>query len=450
MRYLKMIYGNERGIIVLVFLFALALRLIAVINFSAKYQVLSADAADYDRFAINLLSGKGFIDPVTEMPTSSRSPLYPLFLAMIYSIFGHSYFSARIAQCLLGSLLCVIIFYIGKDIFGKKAGLLSAVLLCAYPPYIFYSFFGGPVFLLSENLFTFIFGIFVLFAVRVLFIKTNYINSFISGALIALLVLTRPVFALFPFFLAILIFYKDRSFFLAIRKTLVILVGFLAIITPWAARNYAVHKALVPFSTEGGFALYAGNNPLARGAGLTDTDPLFSKEELNRLNSAPEVEKDRIFRNKVKEFLIANYKNLPKLFLKKLLVFWDPYATDYTFKNAYSRQFNPWFFFIIIFAFPGLIVSLKSKLNINNLLLFSIFIYFIIMTIIFFGEPRFRYPLEPYLIIFASSGILGIYNTLSNKLLSTSVVAIAVIINLYLYYCSDFILNSIRPLLNGW
>lgn len=448
MSYLKLIYADERKIVVLIFLFAFVIRFIAVLSFSAGYQVLSADAADYDRFAINLLSGKGFIDPVTELPTSSRTPLYPLFLAVIYYFFGHSYFAVRIVQCILGSLLCIIIFYTGKALFEKKVGLLSAAILCAYPPYIFYSFFGGPVFLLSENLFTFLLGIFTLFVIKILFIKTNFINSFISGLLTGLLVLTRPVFALFPFFLAVLIFYKEKSIFFTVRQTLVILAGFLVIIAPWAGRNYIVHKAFVPFSTEGGFVLYAGNNPEANGAGLTDTDFLFSKEELNRLNSIPEAEKDSMFRAKVKEFLISNYKKLPILSLKKLLVFWDPYTTDYTSKNAYSRRFNPWFFFIIIFALPAIIASLKSGLNINNLLLPFMFIYFIIMTIIFFGEPRFRYPLEPYLIILASYGIFRLYGSLNNKLLSTSVVALVIIFNLFLYYSSDIVLNSIRSLLN--
>ncbi|HQN00397.1 MAG TPA: glycosyltransferase family 39 protein, partial [Candidatus Hydrogenedentes bacterium] len=61
-----------------------------------------------------------------------HGPLYPYFLSLIYLRFGHHHDPAAWTQRLLGAVSVVLIFYLARRIFGKKAGWLAglAAALC--------------------------------------------------------------------------------------------------------------------------------------------------------------------------------------------------------------------------------------------------------------------------------------------------------------------------------
>lgn len=440
---------NDKWILILIFIAALAVRLISVMNLPNQFRKPATDDAEYDISAMNLLEGRGLIDINTGLPTSWRVPMYPLFLASIYSVFGHNYGAVRVIQSIMGALLCLILFFIAKEIFGKTVGYICASILTFYQPFIFYAHWGGPAFLFSENLFTFLLALLILFLVRGSYSQFTLKNSVVCGILLGLSTLTRPLIGLFPIFIIILFFFKYKfSFKTTLMKILPLMVSFIFVILPWSARNYFVHRAFIPFSTEGGFALLSSNNPYVRGGGLVKLDRLFTEEELTRLNSMTEVEKDRFYRKNATEFISKNYNKLPKLFCRKLLVFWDLYTTYYDSNNNRTRSYNIWFATVFMFGIVGILKSIKSKLNLGGSLLILLLLYFCIMILIFNGEARFRYPIEPYVIIFASVGILYLYNSFKSKFLAYSVIGFIIAINFLFYAKGDLVLNYTRQLLN--
>ncbi len=136
---------------------ALALRLIPVF-FTRGLGIGLDDMFQYDMLARSLASGNGFrwyakedlnqlasfvdfdlssvkeYDPVRGIPTSFRAPLYPAFLAVVYSFSGTGYsrfFAARLAQViLLGAPLAPLTYFISKKLFppprvGEGSGLRS-------------------------------------------------------------------------------------------------------------------------------------------------------------------------------------------------------------------------------------------------------------------------------------------------------------------------------------
>lgn len=446
----KVKYWGEKNLLAVIFLLALFLRLIAIISLPAQFHAILADAAEYDKIATNLLAGKGFtLDAQSAKPTTFRLPLYPMFLASIYFLFGHSYFAVRVIQAILGALLCVIIFYIARKIFNQKIALLSAFIMAIYQPAIFSVYFGGPAFLLSENLFNFLLSILILFLVNNLFLSFRLKDCFISGLILGLLVLTRPIFALFPLFFGCLVLYVNRPrFILAIKKSLVILIGFILVILPWAIRNYFVYHAFMPLSTQGGMNLLLGNNAYVRGGGFSEggLESLVREEDRALLGKMSEVQKDKLYRKYVKEFFLKNYPRLPKIFLKKLLVQWDPFLTDY-FSPRRERKYNPWYAIVLIFSLFGMVKAIKSKLNPRTALLFLLFLYTSVIAMVFAGDPRFRYPVEPYLVIFASAGIFTIYDYFRNKLYFYLVTGSVIGINLFFNAYPDWLLGFARQYL---
>jgi 4-amino-4-deoxy-L-arabinose transferase-like glycosyltransferase len=429
-------------------LLALALRLVALVNMPEEFVIPPADSAEYDNFATDLLAGKGFIDHNTGMPTSRRVPLYPLFLASIYFIFGHNYFAVRFIQCFMSALLCVIIFYIGKTIFGRKVGLLSATILALYQPSIFSSYFGGPTFLLSENLSTFLLALLMLFLSREFKAQSSARNYFIPAVLMGLLLLTRPIFGPFMLFLFGLLVFKNKgSFLLRVERIVFLIVPFSLVVSPWVIRNYAVHKAFVPFSTAAGAVLLSGNNPLVRGSGIADVDVLLTPQEKDQVAQMSEPARDKFYRQRAREFLLKNYEKIPKLYLKKLLVGWDLYINRYNLDGSVDRKYNLWYAIVLMFHLLGMAKAIRSRPDANILLFASLFIYISIIFMVFDGDPRFHYPIDPYLIILASLGIFSVYDFFKHKTYSFATIGSIIFINFLFYLYSDLFLNWVRRLL---
>jgi hypothetical protein len=62
------------------------------------------DMFQYDALAESIRHGEGYTW-YGGIPTAARAPLYPLFLAMIYTVFGHQFLAARIVQAMVGSVV---------------------------------------------------------------------------------------------------------------------------------------------------------------------------------------------------------------------------------------------------------------------------------------------------------------------------------------------------------
>jgi 4-amino-4-deoxy-L-arabinose transferase-like glycosyltransferase len=63
---------------------------------------------------------------------------YPLYLAVVYSVFGQAIIIARIIKAILSSITVVLIYKIASRNFGEKTGRMAGVLAFLYPNLIYY------------------------------------------------------------------------------------------------------------------------------------------------------------------------------------------------------------------------------------------------------------------------------------------------------------------------
>ena len=152
--------------------------------------------------------------------------------------------------------------------------------------------------------------------------------------------------------------------------------------SPWVVRNYIIYKEFIPLSTGGGLIFSRGNNTLANG-GISN--PAWSFEDANS-------QKDKEYFKMGIEYLKNNPKRIPKLFIRKILVHWAPFADGF-------KWFNSFYAFILFFGSIG-ILFFRKKVVLENILLL-IFFSTTLAAVITFGDPRYRCPYEPYLIIFS-------------------------------------------------
>jgi 4-amino-4-deoxy-L-arabinose transferase-like glycosyltransferase len=92
----------------------------------------------------NLADGKGFVTSVDTFIadagelTSISPPLYPYFLAGVFSVFGKNLIAVRLIHILLSFVVVAVTYWLGKEIFSENIGRVSGILVAVHPAYIMY------------------------------------------------------------------------------------------------------------------------------------------------------------------------------------------------------------------------------------------------------------------------------------------------------------------------
>lgn len=247
--------------------FILAMSLIYMYFFNSQpITKLGGDQSVYNQIAVNILQNNGFSQSIAPpyKPSIQRTPAYPLFLASIYAVFGVNNFEmVRIIQILLMLSVSGLTFFIAFLVFQKKTIAYLSLTLCAFCGFDYYTGFGVYGYLFTEPLTIFFICWAMLFII--LAHKDNRRIYFIlAGIFLALTILTRPAYLLFP--LLVIIFISSRS--LIKRNILNLILLFTAIILcvlPWTIRNYVGFNKIILLSAPlSGLALFSGaiiNNP---------------------------------------------------------------------------------------------------------------------------------------------------------------------------------------------
>lgn len=130
--------ADERVFVAAVFLVALVLRLLYLsrVMSDPNYVATGGDGPIYDSLAWSIASGDG-------VPVSFRDR-YPLlllgyvwFAGAVYSIAGHSYFVLCAVQAALGALACVLVYWLGRRLFGVAVARLASIFSAISFPLLF-------------------------------------------------------------------------------------------------------------------------------------------------------------------------------------------------------------------------------------------------------------------------------------------------------------------------
>lgn len=424
--------------LILIFCLGFILRLFFALN---SRDPIIKDGATYDSVAMSLTGGKGFtLDG--EHPTSSVPPLYPFFLFLIYSIFGHNFQAALIIQAVLGAITCLLIFLLAREIFkDRKTAILSGAI-CA----VYYYFIREGERLWTEPLFIFL-VILLVFSYLRLITARSIAYAILFGISSAALVLTRPVALFLPLIFVAVEFLRGRYwqkgiFFSSIRYLAVAMVFFIVPIGLWAGRNSIVQKEFVLVATGGGRNFYESFNPYeGKKYGITVID-----ETIRRGDNLPtEASKDRFyFEEGVKSISKKSWAELLRLIVLRAATFWS--LMDWGAMGNGMAVFNFCTSFILPFSLIGLILSRRNKLV---LICFVIPItYFFLFSMLFMGLPRFRLPIEPFLVALASYGIVRFFRKFTNKAIPSFVILAWLCFNFTLFINSGYTKELFKRIAN--
>ena len=95
---------------------------------------------EYKEIAVNLLMKHTFLGHrLGAACYSLLAPLYPFLCAITYLLTDYSHLAMLLVQITLTSLICVIIYLVGKEVFNKKTGIIGAIFCIFHPGLIIYS-----------------------------------------------------------------------------------------------------------------------------------------------------------------------------------------------------------------------------------------------------------------------------------------------------------------------
>src|SRR3954449_6521835 len=208
--------------------------------------------------------------------TAHWPPGYPFLLAGVYKVFGADTANALIANAVLGALTVPLVYLIGLKALGRPAAITAAGLLAVMPGQILIADVA-----LAETFYTFEL---VGFLALALLLERRARTLVVLGVVAGLAALTRGEGFLFP--LIVLGLWGARGAMRrAWRDTAIVAVVMLLTVAPWTIRNAIAVHGFVPVATNASATLWSGHNPRANGG------PVYhSPAELAALGGLSEVE----------------------------------------------------------------------------------------------------------------------------------------------------------------
>lgn len=178
-----------------------------------------------------------FPDAPQFVPEVIRTPVYPLFVSLVYRLFGQQQIAIALAQTLLFAVICLIAYDVARRVSGDHiVALLAALLVALFPPIPYFV----PL-VMTEVWTTLLFTASMWMALRAL-ASTRLLPFVWLGVLLAVTTLSRPVFVLFPFALAGIGVVVLPAAHVRTRPTAsawaAMLAAFAVTMLPWFTYNY--------------------------------------------------------------------------------------------------------------------------------------------------------------------------------------------------------------------
>jgi 4-amino-4-deoxy-L-arabinose transferase-like glycosyltransferase len=408
-------HGTYLRILLAITLFALALRVgyVLEIRHQPHFSAPETDAAWYDNQARQFAEGR-----LGEVPFF-RVPLYPLVLSACYRLFGGGYLMPRLFQALLSALTILLLADLARRLAGRRAAQLAAALLACHGLSIYFS---GELLLT-----TLVIALDLGFLLAFLAAEDGRPRlHLLSGLLLGLSVITRPsVLLAAPLGFIWILYGHRRRLKQSAAPAALFFLGVVLPILPVTLTNLVAGGEAVLLATQGGVNFYIGNNAEATGAHATlpGAGPAWQREDARALAEAEAgrrltaAEESSFYFGKGLDFVRSSPGSWLALMVKKTAIFWNRVEIgsnrDYGFAARESlvlRCTLPLGFALIgPLGLAGMIALLFRRDKTRAPLLFLTLFNLLYMAgvVIFFVNARFRMPVVPLLILFASIFILS-------------------------------------------
>lgn len=403
---------------------ALIFRLIHLLEVADTpfFKHLHTDPFMYNRWAATIMDGDwlGKSEPVFYL-----GPLYPYFLALIYSVTGPSPPSACVVQVLLSALSAGLVYHLGKQLFGTATGVIAGLFAACYGMLIFYScLILGAVLIIFLDL---LMLVLMVSGLR----KPATLKWVAAGVCFGLSACGRGNVVLFgPLaVLAIMAGFGFRRWKKWLPACACLTLAFFLTILPVTLHNWLIGGDSVLLTSNAGTNLFIGNNAESKGLymnsarykgrpmGLSVRDqksnfPEVAKSELGRDDLKPS-EISRFWTGKTVEEIQGNVGRWLKLEGNKLKYVVNAYELPNNRNYYFSKQFSKLLYLplvtyglILPLAMAGVVISWRRWREHGMLCAFLL--AHVAGILAFFVLARYRLVMVPILLIYAAVTLVWI------------------------------------------
>ena len=399
----------------------------------------------HDTYATNLLE-TGIYGEERSVPDGILPPLYSLFLAALYAVFGRGSLQLVLAQALLDAASIALLYRIARRLWpdGQRVALLGCCFHALYPYLLFQS-------LTMVDTSLYITGMYLLLWVLVQLNDVtgrharHYLGLWATGGLVlGLILMLRPnIVLLLPF----------GGLWLAIRhgwlgsglRLLPVMLLAAALLLPWMQRGVRIYGEPVFIALHGGGNFLQGNNPCTvpylRAGYDTQWIQLDSySAELEERNLAI---RDAALMQAGIRYLRENPARIPELLWTKFLTQWsvdiwpthnpsastsagladedceagivsiltidaddptrvyDESVTAHLFRMVHRYYFGG----LLLLALAGLVLTRDRWRDVS--LLWFVLTSMTLVYVIYHPNTRYRAPTDPLLFLFSASALLA-------------------------------------------
>ncbi len=336
-------------------------------------EVIRNDGAEYIHHAKLILTG--------DWAGGKAPPLYPALIALTHLLIPDMERAGILISIIFGTLLVLPVFYLGKEIFDERVGVLSAVIVAVHP---YLNSFSGSV--LTESTYYFLAAMIVLtgwYASQ----RGRSKEAILFGLLASLAYLTRPegIGFLIVFCLWTLIVSPSGGKRVWTKRVGIVLLAIFSFLLLSAPYLMEIRKETGRWGITKKFAISIG--------------PSSGEEAAQSIEAF----------TKKKEISLLSLVKSPWIVLKKVV--FGFFEALYVFQQAY----NPVLFF---FALAALVFFRKVPVSLKgNLYLFAYFFFFLGLVLPFLWVAR-RYTSQmiPVALPWASFGFLCSVRWVSERL----------------------------------
>lgn len=354
-----------------------------------------------------LASGLGFSWPDNSAynpgkppePTAWQAPVYPLIIAATFKAFGIYSTASKVVliiiQIIISALSCVLLFLIGRRVFDKWVGLLATLILALYPSALHLTIQK----ICSSNLFVLVLLLLIFQFFKLAEVPTLK-KSILAGVTFGIAVLTDPIIgAFFPFAIGWLFLRAPAE-----RRTRIISVAFVllalcATISPWQIRNHLVFGRFFfiksNFSREFFLANYG--------------TPTSFIEEGQYWGTLDEGQRSSLYEKKAVDSMLNNPGQLARRSYRRFVRYWTATPREGESRRMKTvgmkeRVAGMAYLTVFILGTAGLCLTLLRGRHVQ-LLVMAILSLPIPFYLTWLTRFRYRFPIEPILMVFAGYAI---------------------------------------------
>ena len=377
----------------------------------------------YLTYAKNIISQGIWVPDVTKMdleifgkPYNAHvvGPGWPLIISLIILLFGENIQLIMFINVILSSLTCIVIYYLGKEVFNKKIGIISSFWSIIYIYFLIYI----PR-ILKESILQLLIPLVILLMVyEIKKVKLNMVTILFPLTFTFLIHTDERYLIFLPIIFIGLMACDNINMKNGLKKFAVFMTSVIVLSIPWTIRNYVVYNKIVVLTVRTERVI----NPILKKINNYNIIHNINGEIGKDLSKEyPDNERYEVFDRRLLSY--SENGDYPLTFLdavnevfQRFKIYWAPmvlresiYRGVTMSAGSLKYNFGGMFSFGIILPFfiIGSFICFKKN-RLGTIMIFFILIQTILhvlplQTLIMW--PRYRYPIDSLIITIAFYGL---------------------------------------------